>query len=265
MRSLLPLAAALILLAACSEEKDGRGLEVLPDMFHTPADKSQVAERRVETAADGARREVHAPAMLSPPEGTVPRDGAPYALAANDWAGARRLANPVAPTAAVLREGQRLFNIHCAACHGRDGDPQKAHVGRFFSGVPGFGGANIAVYADGELFHILTVGKARMTPLGGVLLPEQRWSVVHYLRALNRAHLAVAEAKAVQQSLEGDLKAYDDPTGRDRAVRARAVLTQREADLKALLSAGDGAAFRPAPPPRPEWQEPAWPVPGGRP
>jgi mono/diheme cytochrome c family protein len=40
---------------------------------------------------------------------------------------------------------------------------------------------------DGEIFNTITVGKNTMMPYADKLVPEDRWAVVAYVRALQRA------------------------------------------------------------------------------
>ena len=37
---------------------------------------------------------------------------------------------------------------------------------------------------DGELFEVISVGKGTMPAYGARLSPEDRWAIVHYVRAL---------------------------------------------------------------------------------
>src|SRR4051812_15076330 len=126
MRRLLAIGALALAIAGCEEEKPDRGIELLPDMYHTPAYKSQTAGRIEVDGRDAQgnpiRRTVEFPAMLAPPEGTVPRGFQPYPLKVEEIDAARAQHNPFAPTPAVLRQGQHDFLIYCATCHGRDGN-----------------------------------------------------------------------------------------------------------------------------------------------
>jgi mono/diheme cytochrome c family protein len=44
--------------------------------------------------------------------------------------------------------------------------------------------------AEGELFNTITNGKNTMMPYGDKLSPDERWAVIAYMRALQRAHNA---------------------------------------------------------------------------
>jgi mono/diheme cytochrome c family protein len=225
MRKFVAVTAALALLAGCGEEKDHRGIELMPDMFHQPAYEGQDAW----TTPDG-RTQV--PMAMAPVPGTVPRSGAVYNLAVSDWEGAKALVNPLLPTAAVLTAGQRDYQINCAVCHGTDGNAGHASMTPFFSGVPSLTGETYSVLSDGEIYHIIAKGRNRMPALAGQVPDERRWQIVTYLRALQTA--AVATAKG------GDA-------------------------LKALLAEPGAKAMVPPPAPRPEYKPVEWIQPGATP
>lgn len=251
-------ALAALLLAGCSEEKDKRGLEALPDMHHTPAYKSQnVIERR---AADGVH---HAPVMAAPVAGTVPRGSSVYPFAMAEFEAAKDLLNPLAADAATLKAGQRAYRISCSVCHGLDGNAAHTSMAKSFSGIPSVNGTNIKVLSDGEIYHFITTGKnGRMPAMRAQVLPEQRWAIAHYLRALSRATLAAQEAAAVVTAAEGELRPVDSTMPlRTKLLGFRSILEQREADLKALTTAGEGDEFIPPPQPVPEYVPVEWPNP----
>lgn len=120
------------------------------------------------------------------------------ALANKDATGAFVTKNPIPASDAVLHRGQERFNIHCAPCHGYSGqggnDPNTANgmVGRRWPVVvPNFhfveGKDNrVATLAEGEYFEVITYGKGTMPAYGARIPPEDRWAIVHYLRALQR-------------------------------------------------------------------------------
>jgi mono/diheme cytochrome c family protein len=266
-------ALAALALGGCGEsEKSSRGLDYMPDMYESPAYRSQqtmqvvikdgVAQPRPvmspSSAADGQMR--HVPAMLTPPAGTVPRDFLPYPFAANDFSGPHDLRNPYAPTPEVMRRGQRYYNIACAVCHGNDGNANNGYVAKQFSGIPSVNGANLALLTDGDIYHIISAGRNRMPNYRAQLLPENRWAVVAYVRVLNRATLAVTDADAALAAAADELKAKpDDAAAKAAFDAAKSVAATAKADLELIKRGGDGAAFRPAPEAVPEYVTPTWP------
>jgi len=267
MRKLLA-AGAFVLLTACSAEKDDRGAELMPDMYHTPAYESQDAGTVEIDARDAQgqpiRRTVHFPAMLSPPEGTVPRGFQPYPLAASDFAGARLNRNPLPMTTQVLKRGQRDYLSFCAPCHGRDGNAANGHVAASFSGIPSLNGLAVLQLAEGEVFHVMTMGKGRMPNMRAQLPAESRWAVVRFVRLQALANLAAEDVGKLIPYIDSEIaKTPDDEALKARRAELLRLAEEAKAALAALGSAGDGHEFIPPPPPVPEYVGPSWPSPEG--
>jgi mono/diheme cytochrome c family protein len=262
-KPLLITAAIAVALVGCGEsEKSKRGLDFMPEMYHHPGYESQT----VRAVTDG-KVVRHVPMMLPAIEGTVSRDGAAYDVAANDAAGAKALVNPLAPTAAVLKRGQHLYNVTCAVCHGRDGDATNGYVAPTkerpdrFGGVPSINTANVALMSDGEIYHLITRGRVRMADLSAQLLPHDRWAVVLYTSALARATQAIGDAETRLAKLEKEAQqAATSNSAYDKAEleAARALVAQRKRDLVLIQQGGDGEAFIPPKPPVPEYVKPTW-------
>jgi mono/diheme cytochrome c family protein len=106
--------------------------------------------------------------------------------------------NPLPIDADVLARGREQFDIHCAICHGYSGQggnhPQGGHglVGRRWPvAIPNFhyveGADNrVPQMPDGEFFEVISYGKGTMPAYGARLAVEDRWAIVHYIRALQR-------------------------------------------------------------------------------
>ena len=124
--------------------------------------------------------------MRVPPEGSVPRGQEPYPYAAGEFdAAGRELQNPLPRTREILARGQDRFNIYCAVCHGYTGHGDGPVTPRF-ANVPSLMSAKIKNWRDGEIFHIITMGRGRMTPYAAQTSVNDRWSMIHYLRVLQQ-------------------------------------------------------------------------------
>ncbi len=115
------------------------------------------------------------------PRGTIPFGGGIETLRRSDPKG---LINPLSPTQAVLDQGRTSYLYYCVQCHGPRLDG-KATVGQSFHPLP----ANlldprVLAQTDGELFYKISLGFKRQPPLYSTVAPEDRWAVIHYLRAL---------------------------------------------------------------------------------
>ena len=233
--SMLPFMAVTVLLAAmtsCNDNKiDERRIKYMPDMATSPVLESQEAFVIDQVDADGnVVGQRHIPVMQMPVTGTVSRDFVAYDIAKDDLESANALVNPVAPTAEILTRGRDRYNIFCAVCHGQDGNVANAYVAGKVNGIISINTDNVAGKTDGEIYHIITHGRGRMPNYKAQLLPEDRWAIIHYLRAL----------KAAGDVAEG---------------RADEVVAEQ---IKAL-QATEADAFAPIPEPVPEYELNQWP------
>jgi len=101
---------------------------------------------------------------------------------------------------ALVRRGQSRFNIYCAPCHGYDGRgsgpiPQRvAQTGGAWDARNLVGPGSVAItMPNGQLFNTISNGFNTMMGYSQQIPPADRWAIVLYARALQRAHNA-AEA-----------------------------------------------------------------------
>ena len=113
---------------------------------------------------------------------------------------ARELENPLPRNEKFLVQGENLFQVNCAVCHGADGlgdGPMREKLAETeYPAAP----ADLTATGptvnkpEGEIYLIITKGFAGaygipeelfvMPPFGKLLSPEERWSMVHYLLSL---------------------------------------------------------------------------------
>ena len=150
--------------------------------------------------------------------------------------------------------------ISCAPCHGNDGNTANGYVAKYFSGVLPLNTPNLTLLTDGDMYHLISVGRNRMPNYRAQLLPENRWAVVAYVRVLNRATLALTDADGALATATTEFKAKpDDATAKAAFDAATSVAASAKTDLELIKRGGDGAAFRPAPEAVPEYVTPTWP------
>lgn len=164
-------------------------IEFFNDMAAQPKGKTQMTYGRLYGAPLVVER--------APVPGTVPRDWYPYAFAdlGNDVKVARAIGernpNPVPVTLENLQRGQKLYNIYCIACHGErglgDGPVTAVTKPGRFPPPPSLHTENARTYKDGSIYHIVTMGMGKMPSYADKLDPEDRWKVIHYVRALQRS------------------------------------------------------------------------------
>jgi mono/diheme cytochrome c family protein len=124
--------------------------------------------------------------------GTVARGHLPPAFSKPEEAG-QILANPVALTKQLAARGRKVFNDHCAVCHGTVGDGV-ALLSRAYGAKPGnFMTADMQKQPDGYIYGVLMLGKNAMPSYAADLDESDRWAVVHYVRILQRSQNAKDE------------------------------------------------------------------------
>ena len=104
---------------------------------------------------------------------------------------------------ALLVRGRARFGIYCAICHGASGDGEGtlANFGNMRPianlHMPQFSDpANPQYRPDGELFEIITIGRARMGAYGSAIPAADRWAIIAYVRALQDAARKASAAPA---------------------------------------------------------------------
>ena len=93
------------------------------------------------------------------------------------------LVKPAPATAASLSQGNMLFDTNCAMCHGET-SVERGRVGKkLVPPPPGLDRDMVKSLSDAAIFKAITLGFGRMPPFKDKLTPEDRWSLVDFLRA----------------------------------------------------------------------------------
>jgi len=113
--------------------------------------------------------------------------------------------NPFPMTAQLLERGRGRYGIHCSPCHGQlgDGNGITKKLGAITT-VANLHDQRIVKQPDGEIFFVITQGRNTMGAYGPNIPAEDRWAIVAYVRALQRAHLGSIDD--VPPELRGTLK-----------------------------------------------------------
>jgi mono/diheme cytochrome c family protein len=139
--------------------------------------------------------------------GTIPREYLPYpfpdkSTAVAEEAGRElrvdnprvaREYRPPPPTMEMLRHGKEQFETFCAVCHGTTGVGDGPVPKKGFPTPPSLLGPTARSHPIGRLFHIATMGQNAMPGYARQLTAADRWGVVYYVRALQRAYPAPPE------------------------------------------------------------------------
>ncbi|PIW98511.1 MAG: hypothetical protein COZ80_10280 [Ignavibacteria bacterium CG_4_8_14_3_um_filter_37_9] len=135
--------------------------------------------------------------MRKPVEGTVARGFIPY-----EYKGLAApvvpLSNPLLPTAQILQLGRKRFLTFCSPCHGNFGDGDSRLRGQF-PNPPSLHSEKVRGWQDGNIYHVIVNGQNVMPSYSSQLSRDDRWAVIHYIRALQKAKNAspseILEAK----------------------------------------------------------------------
>lgn len=129
--------------------------------------------------------------MRMPVAGTVARGYMPLGVASQEEAAS--LVNPLPRTPAVLAMGRKVFHNRCELCHGALANGIPTLTAAYGAKPANLQAQQFRDYPDGKIFWAISMGKNAMPSHAADLTETQRWAVVHYVRALQRAQNAKDE------------------------------------------------------------------------
>lgn len=191
--SLIALAGGMLLLSSCYKAKNSPGWEYMgqTDMYRSPSYK---AYENNPVFSNGLT-------MQGQVDGTVPHsfdrekmiNYMPFnysnTLAGRDSAIAY-LKNPLAKNEVNMKNGEYLFGIYCATCHGKtgkgDGPVVKLLEKRDNMGLlpPAYDSDQLKGATEGQIFYATQYGKGNMGPYAPLLSAHERWQVVMFVQTL---------------------------------------------------------------------------------
>lgn len=179
---ILSLFVLVLVLASCNRDKNHPGYTFFPDMQYSQAYETYDINPVFDNGMTNRL----------PVEGTIPRGVDPYPFTvktaeAQTQAGIL-LHNPIERNDETLAKGKEQYDIYCIVCHGPQGDGNGIlYTKKLFPVKP----TSLVEEAtqnkpDGELYHIITMGSLSglMGAHGSLILPENRWKIIHYVRKL---------------------------------------------------------------------------------
>ena len=103
------------------------------------------------------------------------------------------LTNPIAADdlEAVVR-GAFVFNTFCAVCHGPKGLGDGPVTKRGVPPPPSFLLDNAVNMADGQMYHVITLGQKNMASYASQISREDRWKVIRFVRTLQESPVVTA-------------------------------------------------------------------------
>jgi mono/diheme cytochrome c family protein len=188
------------IMLSCTAKNDNPGLEYAPNMYHsvpyeglsqiTDEDEGKWLSNREDGKGEYYNTNTNNPHLMNmrePVPGTVRREKGgylPYRIPKDSVLLAGRvLTNPLDSSSAVLAEGNELYLRFCSHCHGETGQADGL-VGNVFLGVPSYNVGRVKDIPEGEIYHVISLGKGRMMAHGSQLSAEERWKIVRYVQVL---------------------------------------------------------------------------------
>lgn len=179
----LVLALVFLLLVACHALVPGdtnqRNYHFMPDMVYSVAHESQAPPPRIGDSLS---------VDLRPPKGTIARGYLPFPYEANvegaRLAGLELHADAAEAEEAALERGAHGYNTFCAPCHGPAGSGQTPVTQRGVPPPPSLLQDHARQLSDGELYHIISLGRGNMAGYAAQVERADRWRIIRYVRTL---------------------------------------------------------------------------------
>jgi len=183
--SLVALAVVVFVFSSCFFDKKKPGWEYMPDMVHAQSVQPYDVNLNFPDSSE---------ARL-PVAGTIPRGVyMPFHYPNTDagyYAAGKEVKCPIEATPDNLIEGQRLFNIYCAICHGEDGNADGTIVkGGKFPPPPSYFSNDILALPIGKMFFVVHYGRNLMGSYASQLNQEQIWKVLSYVKSMQKAYVS---------------------------------------------------------------------------
>ncbi len=97
---------------------------------------------------------------------------------------------PFPATLEVLERGQERYNVYCTPCHSRVGNGIGMIVQRGYMKAGSFHSARLETAPLGHFFHVISNGYGAMPDYASQIVPEDRWAIVAYIKALQLSQKA---------------------------------------------------------------------------
>jgi mono/diheme cytochrome c family protein len=101
----------------------------------------------------------------------------------------KNLSNPLPVSKQVLLKGKEKYDTFCSPCHGYYGKGDSRMNGQF-PNPPTLHSDKVRNWADGNVYHVIVNGQNVMPSYAKQMTKDERWSVIHYIRVLQRSQNA---------------------------------------------------------------------------
>lgn len=178
-------------------------IEIFPDMDRQPKVKAQVVSsffpdgRAARMPVDGTVPLGYAMPMHKMVDGSAGEATTPYRnihfSELPTYANTGRIGDqwgtgmPLDITPEVMERGRERYAIYCTVCHGATGGGNGVASKYNWPVIANLLDPRIVNMADGEIFNTISYGKNQMYGYGSNIQVPDRWAIIAYLRALQRA------------------------------------------------------------------------------
>ncbi|HDY87746.1 MAG TPA: cytochrome c [bacterium] len=124
--------------------------------------------------------------MQMPVEGTIPRGYHTFhydTTEASMLQAGKELKNPFKPNEQNITRGESVFNNFCLICHGETGGGDGPLIPKY-PNPTSFHTEASKNRPDGEMFHVITMGRNNMSSYSSQVNWDDRWKVILYIRQL---------------------------------------------------------------------------------
>jgi len=101
-------------------------------------------------------------------------------------ASANELVNPYLIEPLTLPQGQEIYTIYCASCHGNQGKGDGIAVKNLKIKPIPVQNAQFTTQTNGALFWKISEGRGKMPSFKELLSDEQKWQLVEYMRDISK-------------------------------------------------------------------------------
>lgn len=96
----------------------------------------------------------------------------------------KELSNPLPASEETIELGRRVYERNCDFCHGLSGKGDGPVAKKLFPVPKDLTSERVQRLSDGDIFLAITRGEGTMPSFRTDLTVEERWALVHYIRAV---------------------------------------------------------------------------------
>lgn len=212
-------AAIITSLTSCLFKAEGNygGIEYAPDMYYSKGYEpmTQFSDSSM------YRYNPYFMTMREPVKGTIAQGQLDYQYmldnTAEGYAASANIAMPYGLTEKEQINGERLFIIYCAVCHGSNGGNDGPVSTKQSVLKPAWANMQTDEFkakTPGNIYHVITYGKNNMGSYAYALTPKERWSVISYVERLKQmdalGNIPAMNTSVVASPLVEEVKASEE-------------------------------------------------------